>query len=305
MDLAAVANPAVDADESAAALRLVDRLAAWPVTFPTSAHIALSVIQAINDPDCSLESIAKPIQAEPLLATKVVAMANSVAFNRSGHSFTSVRESVQRIGLSVLKMLAMSVVMKQMASSVEGDRGEAASRLWAHSANVAALASVMARRLTGQAAEAAMFAGIVHELGGFYLLSKPSAELGLSDAALARCLAGGGLAVPSEHGLTESFAARIGRPLLRTMHVPEPIIEAVAATWHGDLTLPPDTLGYTLVLADALAPVRSPFEARLDPGADPLAQRHELALAVDPDTLSGLQEEADEIVRSLMGGGRA
>lgn len=304
MDLAAVATRTVDPDESAAALRLVDRLAAWPVTFPTSAHIAISVIQAINDPDCSLESIAKPIQGEPLLATKVVAMANSVAYNSSGRSFTSVREAVQRIGLSMLKMLATSVVMKQMAAGIEGDRGVAASRLWEHSANVAALASVLARRLTGQAAEAAMFAGIVHELTGFYLLSKPSDQLGISDAALARCLAGGGLAVPSENGQTEPLAARIGRPLLRTMHVPEPIIEAVAATWQGHLGLPPDSLGYTLVLADVLAPVRSPFEAQLDGGADPAAQRPEIALAVDPETLSGLQEEADEIVRSLMGGPR-
>ena len=305
MNPAAAGTLAADPDESEATLRLVDRLAAWPVTFPTSAHIAISVIEAINDPDCSLESITRPVQAEPLLSTKVVAMANSVAYNTSGRSFTSVREAVQRIGLSMLKTLAMSVVMKQMAASAAGDRGEAASVLWEHSAHVAALASVIARRLTGQSAEAAMFAGIVHELSGFYLLSKPSEQLGISDTALARCMSGGGIGIPCDGGNAEPLAARIGRPLLRTMHVPEPIIEAVSATWHGDLVLPPESLGYTLMLADALAPVRSPFEEQLGSGAGPAIQRAEIDLAVDRDMLTGLLDESGQIIGSLLGTSRA
>lgn len=305
----AVTAPPVDAlDESEATLRLVDRLAAWPVTFPTSAHIAISVVEAINDPDCSLESITRPVQAEPLLSTKVVAMANSVAFNASGRSFTSVREAVQRIGLSMLKTLAMSVIVKQMAAGVAGERSATASVLWEHSAHVAALASVLARRLTGQPAEAAMFAGIVHELSGFYLLSKPSEQLGLSDTALARCLSGDGQGLSRDGSSVEPLAARIGRPLLRTMHVPEPIIDAVSATWHGSFALPPDSLGYTLMLADALAPVRSPFEAPPEPGATsstPAVLRPEIAQVVDGDTLAGLLEESDQLYRSLLGSGRA
>lgn len=302
MTLADATAPAVDPDLNEAALRLVDRLAAWPVTFPTSAHIALGVIEAINAPDCSLESITRPVQAEPLLSTKVVAMANSVAYNASGRSFTSVREAVQRIGLSMLKTLAMSVVTKQMAAGAVGDRGAAASMLWEHSAHVASLASVIARRVTGQSAEAAMFAGIVHELSGFYLLSKPREQLGISDEALARCMAGGGITVPGDDGAAEPLAARIGRPLLRTMHVPDPIVEAVAATWHGDLGLPPDSLGYTLVLADALAPVRSPFEIPLDPGAGGAVARPGIDRVIDRDLQVSLLEEAGHSIGSLLGG---
>ena len=303
MDPVATATLAGDLDESDATLRLVDRLAAWSVTFPTSTHIAIGVIEAINDPDCSLESITRPVQAEPLLSTKIVAMANSVAYNTSGRSYTSVREAVQRIGLSMLKTLAMSVVVKQMAAGAAGDRGAAASALWEHSAHVAALASVIARRLTGQSTEAAMFAGIVHELSGFYLLSKPSEELGISDAALARFMTGGSISLPADGGDAEPLVARISRPLLRTMHVPEAIIEAIAATWQGDLALARDSLGYTLMLADALAPVRSPFE---DPaGAGPVAQRAQIDQIIDRDAQAGLLEEAERLSQSLLGAARA
>ena len=304
MDLVATATPAGDLDESDATLRLVDRLAAWAVTFPTSTHIAIGVIEAINDPNCSLESITRPVQAEPLLSTKIVAMANSVAYNTSGRSYTSVREAVQRIGLSMLKTLAMSVVVKQMAAGAAADRGAAASALWEHSAHVAALASVIARRLTGQSTEAAMFAGIVHELSGFYLLSKPSEELGISDTALARFMSGGSISLPTDGG-AESPVARISRPLLRTMHVPEAIIEAIAATWQGDLALPQDSLGYTLMLADALAPVRSPFEEQAGHGAGPAAQRAQIDQIIDRDTQAALLDEADRVSQSLLGAARA
>lgn len=300
MSTAAIAPPVEYHDEDEATLRLVDRLAAWPLTFPTSSHIALSVVEAINAPNGSLETIARPLQAEPLLSAKVVALANSVAFNGSGRSFTSVREAVQRIGLSTLKTLAVSVVMKQMASSADGRSSEAASLLWEHSAHVAALAYVIARRLTGQSAEAAMFAGIVHELIGFYLLAKPSEQIGLSEAALARFLNGGSRGLQDD-GSAEPLVARIGRPLLRAMQLPEPIVEAVSATWYGDSTLPPGSLGYTLMLADALAPVRSPFEDPARSALGPNGHRAEIEQFVDRDALDSIVEESGEVIHSLLG----
>ncbi len=306
MSTVAIAPEVHSRDENEAVQRLVDRLAAWPLTFPTSAHLAIAVVEAINAPNCSLESISRPLLAEPLLSTKVVAMANSAAFNTSGNRFTSVREAVQRIGLSTLKSLAVSVVMKQMAAGVPGERSAAASVLWEHSAHVASLAYVIARRLTGQSAEEAMFAGIVHELVGFYLLSKPSAELGMSEEALARCLSGGGgggggAGAGQDDDGAEPLVARIGRPLLRAMQVPDAIVEAISATWRRDFSLPKESLGYTLVLADALAPVRSPFDGPADAEPGGPAHRAEIDQMIDRDTLTELLEESEAAIGALLG----
>jgi len=41
-----------------------------------------------------------------------------------------------------------------------------------HTAHVASLAHVIARRVTRLDPETALFAGIIHEVGGFYLLSR-------------------------------------------------------------------------------------------------------------------------------------
>lgn len=302
MNPAATAPLADVCDDSEAMLRLADRLAAWPLTFPTSARIALSVVEAINAPDCSLESIVRPVQADPLLATKVVSLANSAAYDTSGRGFTMVREAVQRIGLSTLKSLAVSMVMKQMAVGAATGRGEAAFQLWEHSAHVAALAHVIARRLTGQSAEAAMFAGIVHELSGFYLLSIPREQLDIDDSELARWMTGGSSRDPYEDDDgAEPPAARIGRPLLRAMQVPEPIIEAVSVTWRGYLAMPPESLGDALALADALAPIPSPFDNGLNCGAGAAICRPEIDLVVGGDTLAQLLDESGEIIRTLLG----
>ena len=53
-----------------------------------------TVRQLFEDPDCQLEGAARMIQAEPVLSARVVAVANSVAFNRSGRTISNVRAAV-------------------------------------------------------------------------------------------------------------------------------------------------------------------------------------------------------------------
>ena len=71
--------------------------------FPTSTHAAIKINRALNDPDCNLEMVIKLIQLEPLLSAKVVAIANSVVFNRSGKRITDVRSAVNLIGVRTVR----------------------------------------------------------------------------------------------------------------------------------------------------------------------------------------------------------
>ena len=93
-------------DKIAAFKSIAAGVAKGELDFPTSARVALKVRQALDDPDCHIEAAAKLVQAEPLLSARVVAMANSVAFNRSGREITDVRSSVSRLGFRTLRSLA-------------------------------------------------------------------------------------------------------------------------------------------------------------------------------------------------------
>ncbi len=294
------AVPAIASTRAARINELATRIAEAPLNFPTSVHVALRVVDSINTPNCSLAEAARLLQIEPLLSTKVVAVSNTVAFNRSGRPITSVQDAVQLVGLKMLKALAISVAVRQLAAGAASGRAALARRLWDHSVHVAALAYVIARRLTGAPGDAAMFAGIVHELSGFYLLSQPRKMVDLSDVELGLCLTGDIGADPYDTNgdSFESLAARVCRPLLQAMRVPEPIVDAVSVTWDGYLALPPTTLGDTLMLADILAPVRSPFDD--DFGSAGGRFHPEIDLVMGRQTLTDVLEESDVVLKSLL-----
>ena len=95
-----------------------------------------------------------------------MAIANSVAYNRSGDQITNVRTAVMRLGFRTMQSLAASVVVRQFSSKITNPALRAkATQLWEHTAHVAALAQVIARRVTHLDPETAMFAGIVHMTG--------------------------------------------------------------------------------------------------------------------------------------------
>ncbi|RZA34330.1 MAG: HDOD domain-containing protein [Lysobacteraceae bacterium] len=264
------------------------------LSFPTNVDATLRLQRALNEPDCHTEMAARLVQAEPLLAARTVAIANSVAYNRAGHDVTNVRAAVQRVGFRTLGALAASVIVRQLASEIvdPGLRAKA-DALWIHSAHVAALAQVIARRVSFVDPETAMFAGIVHEVGGFYLLSRAEEFPGLLDDAAngadgASCSADDWI----EHG-----EVAIGRGVLLKLGVPVPVMGAIEALWNGMRALPPETLGDTLLLAKDLAPFPSPLHER--PGATTLDSAATIDFTVGEGTLAQVLAESAEEVKSL------
>jgi HD-like signal output (HDOD) protein len=256
------------------------------VNFPTSAQVALKLQHALDDPDCHVEAATKLIKAEPLLAAKVVALANSAAFNSAGREITDVRAAVSRLGFRNIRALAAAVVTRQLAGRPSTAQGDLATRLWEHTAHVAALAHVIARRVTRQDPETAMFAGIVHEVGGFYMISRAKDYPGLFEA---------GFSAWAENG-----EADVGRAVLKVLGVPEAVVAAIDVVWQGFLALPPVSLGDTLLLADELSPVPSPLRlSDADGGPGRAGMAASIDLLIGQDTLAEILAESAETVASL------
>jgi hypothetical protein len=254
------------------------------LAFPTNVEATLTLQRSLNDPDCGTDTAARLVQIEPLLAARTVAIANSVAYNRTGFDITSVRSAVQRVGFRTLNALAAAVIVRQLNGKITdpGLRAKA-DQLWRHTTHVAALAQVIARRVTRIDPDTAMFAGIMHEVGGFYLLSRAGEFPGLLDGA------------PEEW--IEFGEAAVGRGVLCKLGVPEAVMAAIESMWVGMRALPPETLGDTLMLANDLAPIGSPLHQQVD------ATCHESAATIDFDvgdgTLLAILQESAEEVRSL------
>ncbi len=254
------------------------------LSFPTNVDATLKLQRALSDPDLHADDAARLVQAEPLLAARTVAIANSVAYKRSGNDITNVRAAVQRVGFRTLQALAAAVIVRQLDSKItRPDLRAKADQLWKHSAHVAALSQVIARRVTHVDPDTALFAGIVHEVGGFYLLSRAEEFPGLLDGEPEDWI---------EHGETE-----IGRGVLNKLGVPAPVMEAIEAMWNGMRALPPETLGDTLMLANDLAPFDSPLHVR--PGATSRQSAATIDFVTGDGTLASILEESADEVKSL------
>lgn len=192
------------------------------VNFPTCLDAAIMVRNTLKDPEVSLDRVAQVVSIEPLVASKLLRISNSVAYNPSGKTITEVKTAISRLGFETVRATSLAVAMDQMLKSRNLSAFDAISRqTWEHSLQVAAIARVLARRLGRVSPEEAMLSGMVHHIGIFYLLYR-AAEYpeyrGNADAVLA---------------LVVGWHESIGESLLHVLALPERIVEAVRD--HGRL----------------------------------------------------------------------
>jgi HD-like signal output (HDOD) protein len=280
-------------DVNAILKQIAQTAAGDELIFPTTTEIALKVQRVLDNPECTIDDLAKLVRADPLLATRVVAVANSVIYNRSGRAIADVKSAVSRIGFNTLRVLAAAVVVRQMEGMARNpEHRQLAVRLWEHTAHVAALSQVIARRVTHVDPDTAFFAGIIHEVGGFYLISRAGHYPGLLEGEAGSLLA-----------WDEGGAAEVGRAVLKRLDAPAAVQEAIEGLWEGYLAMPPQSLADTLLLADQLAPVESPLSQLAGNGRAGIEVHIDVAL--DDETLSSILEESREDVESLIDALRA
>jgi len=253
------------------------------LVFPTSVNAALSLQLAVSDPDSHDEDVIRKVLAEPVLAARAVALANSSVFRVRGPEVTSARAAVTRLGYRNLYTLAAAMVVRQFGARIADPVLRArADQLWKYSAHVAALSYLVAQRLTETDADTALFAGIMHEAGGFYLLAQADLMPGLLDD-------------PEEWmGAAQEI---VSREILKKLKVPEPVLAAIVSLRGGAVGIPPAGLRDTLLLAKHLCPVLSPM---------PHSDDHHLARTAavaqylqDYPAISALIDEAADDARSM------
>ena len=254
------------------------------ISFPTSVNAVLRLQLALDDPDCHIDEAIRLVLAEPQLAARTVAVANTAAFGGSGGApVTNVRSAVGRIGYRRLQALVASLIVRQFGNRIvdPGLRSKA-EQLWEHTTHVAAIAHSLARRVTGIDPDTALFAGIVHEVGAFYLLARADEFPGLLDDD------------PENWGaLCEDV---VSVEVMKKLSIPPLVAEAIGEMRGGWLNMPPGTLLDTLLLANQYAPVPSPLGARVEP---PVHGESAVDFVFDEQTLNEILEEAAETARAM------
>jgi HD-like signal output (HDOD) protein len=260
---------------------LADDLSKGQISFPTFINATLKIRRALSDPQVDADRLARAIAGEPLLAAKLIQVSNSAAIRGEGKAVSDVKGAVLRIGFSNVQAIATALAMTQLVVAKEMQPflryGEA---VWKHSLDVAAIAFVIAKKTTKLNPDEALFAGLVHDVGRFYLLSKMPKypELGSDTAAMEAVIA--------------EWHAPVGHAVLGGFGVSDAVLLAVADHETADCTVPPRTLLDVIILANHISKVPNPLN-RQTPAVRLVSEEA-------PSEMEQLLEDSSEELTSLV-----
>jgi HD-like signal output (HDOD) protein len=200
---------------------LAASLSAGPIELPSFPDVALRVQQVLADDAASTELVVRIVGAEPMLAARIVSLANSAAMNPSSTPVADLRTAVARMGFDSLRAAAVSFAIAQLRSRDEyAQIEEHLTRYWLDSVTFAATACVVARRSGRMSPDTALFAALVAGVGRIYILTRASRHPEL-------------FADPGAYqAIVSGWHTNVARALLESWHVAEEVIEAVQAYEH-------------------------------------------------------------------------
>jgi HD-like signal output (HDOD) protein len=255
------------------------------VSFPTFLDITFQLRTALKKPTLTVAELATLVGVDPLMSTKIIRISNSVAMNPSGRAIADVKSAISRIGMEAVRSVSFAVAMEQLLSSKKMAPFERLSqRLWEHTIHVAALCRVLAKDLTRVNPDEAMFVGLVHDIGVFYLLSRAAnfPELIDDKAEL--------------HELLVQWHDSIGHALLAAMGLAEEVLVAVQEHEVERPVSVMKNLADVLFVANKLANTQSPWR---DPEFAETPDASALTGLFDADAIAALLAESEEEVKSL------
>jgi HD-like signal output (HDOD) protein len=262
---------------------LAAELSQGRVELPSVPDVVTRLQKILSDDSVSNVAVVRVIGSEPLLAARLMTMANSAALNASARKIADLPTAVARVGFNIVRSAGISFAMEQLRKSGEYRHIEKQlDALWQGSVQIAALCHVIARRFSSLNGDTALLAGLMHNVGRVYILARASRSPTLTDDPL------------TFRSIQRDWHANVAKALLENWQVAGEIVDAVAG--HEDLgreARGPATLTDVLSLALLLESNRNGTDMNL-PGEALLKGLKRLQLQVR-DCHTVLDESAEEI----------
>jgi len=262
------------------------------VELPSVPEVVIKLQKTLSDENVSNETVVLVVGSEPVLAGKLMNMANSAALNPSDRKIADLRMAVARVGFNIVRSAALSFAVEQLRKAAEYRHLQGPlDILWKSSVQIAALSNVIARRFSSLNGDTALLAGLMHNVGRIYILTRASQFPALVADPL------------TFNSIVRDWHTNVAKALLENWRVPEEIVDAVAGYEDMDREMRgPVTLTDVLSLAALLARSRNGAEIAV---ADDSLKKALQRLHLQPrDCHTVLDESAEEIaaLKSALGG---
>ncbi|OQA32905.1 MAG: HDOD domain protein [Betaproteobacteria bacterium ADurb.Bin341] len=216
---------------------------AGEVVFPVCFDVAMNLRRLLDNPNTPLGKIERAVSADPVISSKLLALANSAAY-ASSTPVRDIKSAISRLGLRSVRTVSLNIAMRQMLLSAKlASLKEITQQIWDHSLLTASACHVLAQRMTRISPDEAFLAGMVHDIGGFYMLYRAAQYPELLERP------------ESLKYLVVNWHESIGVSVLGALGMPESIVEA---SRDHDCVRPdppavPKTLGDLVYVGNILA----------------------------------------------------
>ena len=257
---------------------------------PAFPDVAIRVKQALADPDISADQIARVVGSDPVFSARLLKVANSAMLNAAGAQIKDLRLAIMRLGFNMAYNIAVSIAVEQvMNASTVAKLHPYFKELWHHSVQVAAYSYVIANKQTNINPDEAMLAGLLHDIGKYYILTKSEHFPQLFDEP------------QTLEAIVRDWHTAIGRSILDAWNFSEEV--AVSADEHETLDRvhvgPPDFTDVVMV-ANLFAHQQDAGKLpEIDWETIPALKRLNLTAAAALDVIQDSQEEMQSIINAL------
>ena len=143
------------------------------IELPGFPDIVARIQRALADEKTSARDVVRLVASEPALAAKLLQMANSAAFNKSGREVSDLKAAINSLGFNIVRGQATTFAMRQMEQQewLKPIRPVLAD-IWKSSNGVAALCFAVARQVPGVQPDESMSTGLFHLIGKLYLFAR-------------------------------------------------------------------------------------------------------------------------------------
>ena len=271
---------------------LAAELSQGRVELPSVPDVVLRLQKTLSDEFVANDVVVRVIGSEPMLAARLMTMANSAALNPSARTIADLRTAVARVGFNIVRSVGVSFAVQQLRKAAEFKHLEAQlDVLWNGSVQIAALCHVIARRFTSLNGDTALLTGLMHNVGRIYILTRSTKLPTLTGDPL------------TYQSIVRDWHVNAAKALLENWKVADEIVNAVAG--HEDMDREargPVSLTDVLSLAVLLERNRNGSDLNL-PNEQLLKGLRRMQLQMR-DCHSVLDESAEEIaaLESALGG---
>jgi HD-like signal output (HDOD) protein len=258
------------------------------LVLPTLPEVAFKIKEVVEDENATAGRIADTIGTDPGLTARLLKVVNSPLY-RGRSQIDNVQHAVTRLGMTIVRNLVLSLVIKQLFAPKSKVTEARLKKLWEHSTQVASISHVLASQFTRLSPEQAMLAGLIHDLGTMPILAyaEKVPELLKDEELLDKLIA--------------DLHPRVGKAILEAWKFPKELVAVVSE--HENLARdsgPEIDYVDVVIVANLQSYLGTDHpHAGVDPAAVPAFAKLGLDTEVDVISMEGAADSIDAVQRML------